>query len=588
MFVRKNVPVGLLLSVVLLAATQLSFQVPGQYPQNKVPDRITGVVINSVTHEPVARALVVSEGETFATMTDSSGRFEIVFADTSADQTTSGPARPAMGSINRGYRPAMLTARKPGFLTGQNGPMSAGQQVTYGKDMEIALVPEALIVGHVALPTSEPPDPIEVELYRREIRNGRGHWVSAGVKSTRSDGEFRFAELPAGSYKLVTHEQRDEDPKLSAPGGQAYGYAPVYYPNASGFSSSGTITLTPGKIAEANLRLARQPYFPVIIPVTNIPSGNNFGGLAVSVEGPGGPGYSLEYDFQKQAITGLLPNGNYHVEAMTFSQQSFAGEANITVHGGSQGMLLPLAATPPINVNVKDQFTAEVSPMTSTTVDNNGRTSSRQLRFSVNLSLEAADDFGGQQQNGSLNGNLDSQNTSTQVERVLPGRYWVQVSASNGYVASVTAGGVDLLHHPLVVPFGSSAPAIDIVLRNDSATVEGMVEGASSLTGPAAPISLGGFGWGGPTGRESSARAYFIPLPDSPGRFAETFVNHDGTFSLSLPPGDYRVLVFPEVQPGLEYENPQAMRAYDGKGQVVRLAGGQKEKLQLQLVSPSE
>ena len=79
-----------------------------------------------------------------------------------------------------------------------------------------------------------------------------------------------------------------------------------------------------------------------------------------------------------------------------------------------------------------------------------------------------------------------------------------------------------------------------------------------------------------------------MPLPESAGRFTEQPVNEDGRFSVTLPPGDYRVLVFPDVQPELEYQNPVAMRAYDGKGKVVRLNGGQKERLQLQLLSTSE
>ncbi len=50
-----------------------------------------------------------------------------------------------------------------------------------------------------------------------------------------------------------------------------------------------------------------------------------------------------------------------------------------------------------------------------------------------------------------------TQTDSIQIENVTPGRYWVDVYPTNGYAASVTAGGVDLLHHPLVVPSGSSA-----------------------------------------------------------------------------------------------------------------------------------
>ena len=124
--------------------------------------------------------------------------------------------------MSAGHRPYAFTARKPGFLSRHNDQGVIGSSVPEGKEVEIALVPEALIVGHIALPTSEPPDPIEVELYQRQVRNGRAHWVSAGVQATRSDGEFRFAELAAGTYKLLTHELQEEDPKMAAPGGQVY------------------------------------------------------------------------------------------------------------------------------------------------------------------------------------------------------------------------------------------------------------------------------------------------------------------------------------------------------------------------------
>jgi len=52
---------------------------------------------------------------------------------------------------------------------------------------------------------------------------------------SRSDGEFRFAELSAGSYKLLTHELLDRDPLTFNPRGQLFGYPPVYYPAAPDF-----------------------------------------------------------------------------------------------------------------------------------------------------------------------------------------------------------------------------------------------------------------------------------------------------------------------------------------------------------------
>jgi hypothetical protein len=48
------------------------------------------------------------------------------------------------------------------------------------------------------------------------------------------------------------------------------------------------------------------------------------------------------------------------------------------------------------------------------------------------------------------------------------------------------------------------------------------------------------------------------------------------------------VLAFDRPQPELEYGDPEAMRAYDAKGQLVRLVPGQKEHLQMQLTSSNE
>ena len=79
-----------------------------------------------------------------------------------------------------------------------------------------------------------------------------------------------------------------------------------------------------------------------------------------------------------------------------------------------------------------------------------------------------------------------------------------------------------------------------------------------------------------------------ILIFDSTGRFTEALAGPDGRFTVaSLAPGEYRLLAFTRRQT-LEYENPEAMRAYDGKGLVVRVSGGQKEQVQLHLIPAGE
>jgi hypothetical protein len=85
------------------------------------------------------------------------------------------------------------------------------------------------------------------------------------------------------------------------------------------------------------------------------------------------------------------------------------------------------------------------------------------------------------------------------------------------------------------------------------------------------------------------AHVYCVPLPDSSGEFKDIWVPANGELGpQSLPPGTYRVLAFDRPQPELEYRDPEAMRAYDTKGQLIHLIAGQKEHLQLQLISASE
>ncbi len=95
---------------------------------------IRGVVINSVTCEPIARVLVTSPADRFATMTNSEGRFE--FNLPKVDRDDSNVNGPVTGRVQHGFsnRPYALTARKPGFLPERNAAQIPGDRSTAGVD----------------------------------------------------------------------------------------------------------------------------------------------------------------------------------------------------------------------------------------------------------------------------------------------------------------------------------------------------------------------------------------------------------------------------------------------------------------------
>lgn len=509
----------------------------GQGPSTDNAQTIRGTVVNSVTHDPVVRALVSSPDNRFAQLTDNEGHFEFTIpkADNNAPTSSPFPARP-------GTNNSWLTARKPGFL---NRPNESGQvQAVPGADLTISIVPESVIKGRVTLSTNEPASGLTVQSYSRQVSDGILRWQPGPQTVTNSEGEFRFAELSPGSYKLVTHELLDNDPAIAGASDQVYGFPPVYYPGVADFAAAAVIQLTAGQTTDADFSITRQPYFSVSIPVANAERGTGLN-VVVSVMGHRGPGYSLGYRADRGQIEGLLPNGNYLVEAIEAGQSASMGSANLTVAGApAEGSALTLVASGSIRLHVAEEFSD---------ANNN-----QAPRASLNARAVTADDFSAQREQGMM-------------ENLFPGRYWLLLSPSRGYVAAASVGGVDALHQPVSVGAGGTTP-VEVTLRDDVAQLDGTV--ADSTASPSAKDSA------------ATAFVYCVPLADGPGQFRPLRVTPNGKFNGSnMAPGAYRVMAFRTPQTNLPYRDPEAMRAYESLGQVITLAPGQKATIQLQPIS---
>ena len=540
----------------------------GQAPQAEdATTTIRGIVINSVTHEPIARALVYSSDNRFAVLTNGSGEFEFALpqAKTEAPPGIGGGIYSSFTGRVRSLPFAgrlSLAARKPGFLD----PPSGREEVTTpdGSEVTLSLVPEALIKGRITLSTGDAAMRVTVQLYSRQVMDGLPRWVPGMTTNTNSAGEVRFAELQAGTYKLVTHEFMDNDPVTQLPGVQLYGYPPVYYPAATDLASAATIELTAGQTLETNLALALQPYYPVKVPVANGPVD---GAMNVSVKGQRGPGYSLGYNPGEGRIEGLLPSGNYIVEAATYGPNAAMGKVNLRVTGQpADGPGMTLVPDSSITFRVNAEFSqADGSFMLSPRLGQRiGPVQFLQPR------LENVDDFE-QPRGGAIRPATGPPYDSLVMDNVAPGRYWLRLDTGRGYVASATAGGADLLYQPIVIGSASNT-TVEVTLRDDGAEVDGTV------TTP-------GIQAAGKDGAWPAGWVYFIPLPNSSGHFEAVGVSGDGKFALAnVPPGSYRVLAFANMQPNLPYRDPEGMKAYETKGQVIQLSAGQKTTIQAQIV----
>jgi len=541
----------------LTLALSSAFGQGGQL-QNPEEETIHGTVVNGVTHEPIGRALVRSPERQLAVLTDNEGHFALPLEV--------GDGKPLSG---RSWG-NVLIARKPGFVA-QPDPWYV---VAPGKEVTIALTPEALLIGHVLLPSSEAADRLQVEIYRRQVEDGQAHWVSAGTTRTKSNGEFRFAELVEGSYKLLTRESLDRDPVNVHPGSQVFGYPPAYFPNANDFSSAEPIQLAAGQTLQVAISLVGQAYYPVKVPVANVSAGAGIR-VSVSPQGRKGPGYSLGYQADGQ-IQGLLPNGTYTIEATSFSPIAATGLVNITVKGaaieGPRLIMLPNRAIP---VEVREEFSLPEDSGSPQSSLRGSKTSLKGPNPYLTLYLDSADDVV-ERRGDSLQSSPGAGGNSLLIDNVPPGRYWVRVRSTRGYASSVSSGGVNLRREPLVVP--SSGP-IEITMRDDWAEVDGTVEGMAAMIATESANRSALF----------SPEVYFVPQPDNPGEFHDARVAPDGTIhSAQVPPGLYRVLAFDRPQANLAYHDAEGMRAYESEGQLIRLEPGPNEPLRLQVIASSE
>ena len=537
--------------------------------------------MNSVTHEPIGRAQVYTQDNRFATMTDDQGHFDVPVPQ----------QNPAVGG-GVGTNVIFSGARKPGFLadTNERGQNINIEVASGSPELTISLVPEAILMGRIVLEGRDSPDLVQVQLFHREIRDGLARWTPQNIVNTNSKGEYRFAELYPGDYRVGTHEVPDRDPEDFVPGAKVYGYPPVYFPEASDFPGSAIIHLSPGRVFQADISLARRQYYPIKISVANVPPEGAPINVNVTVRGDGAPGYSLGYNQSDHTIRGMLPNGIYVIEATNYSQQGATALMNLRVENAPvENGSMTLLPNGTIDVQVKEEFTLQLPAQDGTGViisrgGNRDRMNWQSQRY-LNVMLEPFSDFG-QGRGANLRPPAGPNDKSLVIENAAPGRYWVRVNSSRGYAVSVSSGGVDLLREPLVVGPGGSAAPIEITMRDDMASFDGTVEGANPQL-----ASLDSPGTAAPAPQYSGPLAwvYCIPQPDGPGQFTQAWVSADGKInSQQIVPGVYRILAFKHPQNDLEYRNAEAMRAYESKVQLVRLVGGQTEHLRLQLSKAGE
>ncbi len=529
----------LAVSLARLAAAQASPTSPAKSGETFM---VSGTVVNSVTGEPISRALVRINGFLQRTsFTDSEGHFEM-------------DGLPA-GRFN-------LTAQKPGYVDQQDATTHSANWVDIGSNagsVVLKLLPQGAIYGRITDASGQPAEHVPMRLSDRTLREGRKHWEQREMTETDEDGRFRFPNLLPGTYYLTAGPSNVGTELLAADEKPKTGFPLLYYPGVSDLSAASPIQLNPGQQAEADLSMTAVPVYQLSGTVTGYLRDQ---GVGVQVFNLSGDEVSLSTSFNMGS--GIIhvdnvPAGSYVVKAFSqIANQTLRAEARVNVASNSDNLHLALGPAISIPVVVRMESRNASNAAGGTTWNVARPPVSVRLISNETTSPEWDSSFV-QQVPG---------HDSMVLQNVDSGTYTAEVTAqAPWYVQSATYGQTNVLYDSLSVATGGPSYPLEIVLRDDSASIAGSVKTTDGGVSPATVI--------------------VAPQPASRimPKMAQAV---SGSFNVAgLAPGDYLVFAFDHVD-GMEYGNPDVLQAYASQATHVTLSPNQNAQITVDLISPGK
>ncbi|MEO8727565.1 MAG: carboxypeptidase-like regulatory domain-containing protein [Acidobacteriaceae bacterium] len=541
------------MSVSELVNTEQQQDVP-QQAESETLYSMVGRVVNAVNGEGISRALVSIEFRT-GTIPTAHGQ----------DQGVRTMLTDSQGSFHfENLLPARYAFRvqKPGYFDEGEGSGRRGmgsELVTVGpggvSSATLKLAPEGVVTGRVVDGRGEPVEGLPIRLVMPTVVDGRRRWQPVRGAMSKEDGEFRIANLRAGTYYLHYGPRWRED--LFTNPGKEVGIAQAYYPNAMNIETAAPLQVHPGQAENLELRVRQT-------------QGLSIGGdLAGVAEGGGTNCRALDEDAMDAMVGGrgnldaghfslkVGAPGIYTVKCAHYGEpgsESF-GELRINVDRDVKGLRIVMSPLATVLVNVvQDSMKLAASAGTTHGAAN----------FSTALRLRGLDaehqDYWTQQ---------DAKSKGQMVMRsVEPGAYMLEANVFGAwYVASATYRGREAWREPIEIGAGGIGE-LDVVMRDDGAKITGTVEGGASQL-PVAVILVD----------ESRPQLPKLLNTDQNGQFKAN----------GLAPGRYRLFAFAAgLGEQVEYANPTALERYAAKSQSISVGAGEEKTVRLSPIGSTQ
>ncbi|HYY72016.1 MAG TPA: carboxypeptidase-like regulatory domain-containing protein, partial [Candidatus Bathyarchaeia archaeon] len=451
-----------LLTLVLHLPLLWLIQIPFASVQQNTPEVVEfrGKVVNSVTGEPVANALVqVYAPGPRAEFTGSDGTF--VFNDLPP------------GS----YSPV---ARKPGFFNDQElsiptRPMPI--QAAQSEPVILKLTPEAHIYGEIKNENEQPLEGVNVRAQQWQVVNGERHLVPVGNTVTDDEGNFRLAEVRPGRYYLVFPSTNNEgwstsSFQLGSKKQEEQGYGGQFYPGVPDLKSATMIEIRPGAQVHIAQTLSRERLFEVAGVVHGGDPESGFNLMLMNTAGD-----MVQRDLNINPKTGQfrirgVPAGTFILRAIANRRSALRNTASgmlalaeeerppltaalpLQVHGNLSGLIVVLGTGTSVGIQIHDE-----------TSNSAGANNLHQVFLQI-----TAHEFSNFSSGIMMPPTPGDRRAATRFEGLAPDTYTVEARPYGPwYVSALRCGSEDLLRDDLTISQGASLPPIEVALRDDGA-----------------------------------------------------------------------------------------------------------------------
>jgi protocatechuate 3,4-dioxygenase beta subunit len=464
------------------------------------------------------------------------------------------PGHYTLSSERAGYLRIVYTASSSGPTAVLD--LTSGQTLT---GISIRMTPQALISGRVTDENGDPYPNIRVNLARWAYAGGQKRLQTSNGGGTDAEGNFSIGDLAAGSY-YVTASAQPVVLNNAIQKGPEETYVNTYYPGVTDPSGAIPVQVTAGGIVRGTeIRMRKVQAYRV--------RGKLAGRAGEAVQ----PNSSLRLtskdgtNLRQQLVSSVLRDGSFNFERVipgTYILETQGGGPNTS---GMARQIVTVGGADVDDIVLSLMPGAEITGQIS--IDGAGPPHQAQQPGTPGVNAQPAivlssDTIGNR-------GQTNDDGTFA-IHKIMPAVYQVSVQPlpQGTYVKSIRFGSQDLMKTALDLT-GGSGGTLNVVLSPNAGDISGVVHGADGTPLWSVLVTL----W--TPGIPAEGVTDFTKI-------ASTDVNGQFKFA-SLPPGDYRIAAWEQIEPGLATV-PEFRIKFESKAAAVKLDENGHENTETPLI----